>query len=102
MGEWITVTKKSQIVDGKTAVFTVKGKEVVVALVNGELYAFHNECSHMELPLDQGEIEGTEIQCPFHGAKFDLRTGEATHMPAVSPIEIYKVKVDGDDIKIEI
>lgn len=101
MSKWVTVAKKSDIPEGKTGVFTVEGREIAISYVNGGFYAYVNSCSHMELPLDEGTIEGTVIECPHHGAKFDLRTGEVVQMPAAAPIEIYNVRVEGDDIKIE-
>lgn len=102
MSKWVSVAKKSDIPEGKTAVFTVEGKEIAISYVNGQFYAYENACTHMDLPLDEGEIEGTVIQCPHHGAKFDLTTGAAVQLPAAAPLEMYKVKVEGDEIKIEV
>ncbi len=76
------------------------GRQVLVANVDGNLYAVGNVCTHEEGPLDQGILDGYEVQCPWHESRFDLRTGEATLGPAVSPVSCYEVKVEGTDILI--
>lgn len=101
MSQWITVAKKGDISEGATRVFTIKGREIAVSCVKGKFYAFLNQCTHMELPLDEGKIEGTVIECPHHGARFDLETGEVVQMPAAVSLEMYPVKVEGDSLKIE-
>jgi len=102
MSKWVSVAKKSDIPEGQTKVFTVNDQEIAISRLKGQFYAFENSCSHMELPLDEGEIEGTIIECPHHGARFDLKTGEAVRMPAATPIHMYKVHVDGEMIQVEI
>lgn len=83
-------------------VFNIDGKEIAVSHVQGEWFAYLNRCTHMELPLDEGKIEGCIIECPHHGAQFDLRTGEVKSMPAAVPLEIYKVRLQGEDIQVEV
>ena len=102
MTKWVTIAKKDDILEGQTKVFWVDDKEVAVAHVGENYYAFINECSHAQFPLDQGTLSGTVIECPHHGATFDMTTGEALTMPAVTPIQIFKVKLDGEEIKIEV
>ncbi len=102
MSKWVSIAKKTDVSEGKISVFSVEGKEIAISYVNGEFFAFLNSCTHMELPLDEGCIEGTVIECPHHGAKFDLKTGKAIQLPAAAPLEIFKVKVVGDEIQIEL
>jgi 3-phenylpropionate/trans-cinnamate dioxygenase ferredoxin subunit len=66
--------------------------------VDGEFYAIEDVCTHDGGPLDQGELEGEEIECPRHGGRFDVRSGRATMMPAVMPVQTYAVRIDGDDL----
>jgi 3-phenylpropionate/trans-cinnamate dioxygenase ferredoxin subunit len=66
------------------------GSELPVAVVradDGEFYAIHDVCSHGEVPLSEGEVDGREIECWAHGARFDLRTGAATELPAIDPVD---------------
>ena len=83
--------------------FDVEGEPLLVANVAGEYYCVADTCSHAMAYLSEGELlEGCRVQCPDHGAIFDLKTGEAMALPAVSPVETHKVVVQGDDIFVEI
>lgn len=73
---------------------------LAVCNVDGKYYAIEDVCTHDGGPLDQGELEGDEIECPRHGARFNVRTGEATLMPAVMPVRTYPVRVEGERLYI--
>jgi len=75
---------------------------IVLANVEGEIYALEDVCSHQELPLSDGELEGTRLECPFHGAKFDVRTGRALNLPAVRPVRSFDVNVRDGDIFLKL
>ena len=91
----------SEVPPGSSKVYEVGDRTVAVCNVDGDLYAVDDVCSHDEGSLDQGELEGFEIECPRHGARFDVRSGEVKALPAVVPIETFKVRLQGDDIEIE-
>jgi 3-phenylpropionate/trans-cinnamate dioxygenase ferredoxin subunit len=67
---------------------------VAVFLVDGVLFAIGDLCSHAEASLSEGEIVGTEVECPRHGSIFDLSTGEALSLPATKPVPVYRVWVE--------
>jgi len=96
------VARVTDIPAGQMRPFTVDEEPIVVCNVDGAFYAFQDMCSHQELPLDGGELCGKVITCPWHGAKFDVETGAALAMPAVAPIVTYPVKVEADQIFVEI
>jgi 3-phenylpropionate/trans-cinnamate dioxygenase ferredoxin subunit len=73
-------------------------QRLAVCNVDGEFYAIEDVCTHDGGPLDQGELEGEEIECPRHGGRFDVRTGRATMMPAAMAVQTYAVRIDGDDL----
>ena len=79
------VGEVSDVPSGTAKVYQVGNREVAVCNVDGELYAIDDVCTHDEGSLDQGELDGHEIECPRHGARFDVRTGEVTVLPAVVP-----------------
>jgi len=82
--------------------FDIDGEPVLVAKVDGNLYAIADTCSHAMAYLSEGELlDNCRVQCPDHAAIFDLRTGEALALPAVGPVETFKVSVEGDDIYID-
>ncbi len=100
MAEFVTVAKTSDIEPGKMILVEVDDEDVAVANVNGEYYAFGAECPHAGGPLDEGDVEGNIVVCPWHGAEFDMTTGEALAMPAQDSISTYQVRVDGEEIQL--
>jgi 3-phenylpropionate/trans-cinnamate dioxygenase ferredoxin subunit len=97
---WVEVTAADEIAEGEVKTFEVEGARIAIARANGDLYAVENVCSHDDGPLGDGTVEGHCVVCPRHGAKFDVRTGEALTMPAVSPIESYPVKEEGGRVTL--
>jgi glycine betaine catabolism B len=73
---------------------------VGIANVDGKYYAIGNVCTHEGGPLADGSLEGYEVECPWHGSKFDVRSGKVTNPPANEPEPTYDVKVDGNSILI--
>ena len=102
MAEYVKVATTGDIEPGRVQVFEVKGKQIAICNVDGTFYAIDDVCTHDGGPLDQGELEGIEIECPRHGALFDVTTGKALTLPAVMPVATYAVQVEGDDIKVEV
>ena len=92
----------SEVTPGTAKVFDVGDREVCVVNIQGAFYAIDDLCSHADCNLSTGVIEGHEIECDCHGSMFDVRTGEPTTPPAVTPIDTFKVQVNGDDIEVEI
>lgn len=78
------------------------GKKVALANIDGAIYAFEDRCSHDDGELASGKIvDGCLIECPRHGARFELKTGRACRMPAVCPIEVYTVEVKNGQIWVQ-
>jgi 3-phenylpropionate/trans-cinnamate dioxygenase ferredoxin component len=96
------VAKRSEIPPGTTKRVEVDGVEVLLCNVDGELYAIADVCTHDGGPLDQGELEGCRIMCPRHGAMFDVTTGAALTLPAVVPLPTYRVRVEGEDVYVDV
>ena len=78
------------------------GEPVAVVRADGEVFAIRDVCSHAEVPLSEGEVDGATIECWLHGSRFDLRTGKPTGMPATEPVPVYPVKIEGDDVLVAI
>jgi len=74
----------------------------VVRDEEGDLHAISDTCSHAEVSLSEGEVYGTTIECWLHGSCFDLRTGEPTALPAVKPVPVYPLTVEGDDVFVDV
>jgi 3-phenylpropionate/trans-cinnamate dioxygenase ferredoxin subunit len=101
MAEWVKVGEVGRPEPGQVKVIMPRGERIALANVDGEYFAVDDVCTHDFGPLDQGEVFGYQIECPRHGARFDLRTGRPT-MPAVLPVKTYPVRVVGNDIQIEL
>lgn len=100
MAEFVTVAHLEDIPPGSVKTFFVGNQHLALANVEGHIYAIQDVCSHDGGPLGEGEVEGYEVECPRHGARFDLRTGAVRSFPAVVGIKTYQTKVDGSDIKV--
>jgi 3-phenylpropionate/trans-cinnamate dioxygenase ferredoxin subunit len=87
--------------DGAIAV-ELAGEPVAIVRAEGEVFAIRDVCSHAEVPLSDGEVDGCTIECWLHGSRFDLRTGKPTGMPATEPVPVYPVKIEGDDVLVAI
>jgi 3-phenylpropionate/trans-cinnamate dioxygenase ferredoxin subunit len=81
---------------------TLGAFEVAVARHGEEVFAVENICSHAAVALSEGEVEDCTVECWLHGSRFDLRTGNPTGPPASEPVTIYPVRVDGDDVLVDV
>ncbi|MCI0453790.1 MAG: non-heme iron oxygenase ferredoxin subunit [Candidatus Dadabacteria bacterium] len=102
MGNLFEVAKIGDIEPGQGMLVEVQGKEIALFNCDGSYYAIDNVCTHVGGPLSEGELEGDRVTCPWHGAEFDVKTGEVLGPPAKNSVRSYKVEVEGDSIKIEV
>ena len=96
------VATRADVPPGTAKKIEIDGVEVLLCNVDGTFYAVEDVCTHDGGPLDQGELQGCRIMCPRHGALFDVTTGEALTPPAVVALPTYAVRVDGEDISVEV
>ena len=101
MADYVKVAKTNEIEPGQARLVDVKGKRIALFNVDGQFFAVDNTCTHKGGPLAEGEISGHEVTCPWHGATFDVRTGEVVDLPAQRGIARYGVRVTGIDIEVE-
>ena len=102
MEDFVRVAATKDIPPGDRILVELDGIRIAVFNLDGEYFAIEDVCTHDGGPLVEGEIlEGGQVQCPRHGARFDIRTGEALSMPAFEPTPSYQVQVDGEDIYVE-
>ena len=99
---FVKVGKISEIASGKSKVYEIGDRYVAVCNVNGNFYAVDDICTHDEASLEQGDLDGYEIECPRHMARFDVRTGDVKALPAVVPIEVFEVRVIDDVIEVDV
>jgi 3-phenylpropionate/trans-cinnamate dioxygenase ferredoxin subunit len=95
---WLPAGHIDLIPTGRVKLVEHGDLRIAVCNVDGQYYAIEDVCTHDGGPLDQGELEGDEIECPRHGARFNVRTGEAMLMPAVMPVQTFPVKIEGNHV----
>jgi 3-phenylpropionate/trans-cinnamate dioxygenase ferredoxin subunit len=92
----------ADLVKGDPVATKVDGVDVAIVRDGEDYYAIYDECSHAAIPLSEGDVEGCEIECWLHGSRFDLRTGKPTGPPATEPVPTYAVKIEGDDVLVDV
>ena len=99
MTEFIKVANVNDLQPGEKMLVEYDDEDVGLFNIGGQFYAISDVCTHDDGPLVEGELDGDCIICPRHGARFNVKTGAQT-MPAFSPVPLYHVQIEGDDILI--
>ena len=102
MADYMKVAKTTEIGPGQARLVDVNGRSIALFNVDGRFFALDNTCTHRGGPLAEGEISGHEVTCPWHGARFDVRTGEVVGPPAQRAVVRYGVRVTGTDVEVEV
>jgi len=99
----VVVGKTSEVQDGKLMHITEGGKEIVVTKLDGNYYAMDNVCTHAGADLHEGELSNNELTCPWHGAKWDIKTGNLISFPQkLKPLQSHKISIENETLYIEI
>jgi 3-phenylpropionate/trans-cinnamate dioxygenase ferredoxin subunit len=101
---WIRAAALSELSEGAVLGVEVAGRRIALARVQGEVYAIADVCSHRDFPLSVGEVDADActLTCEWHGAAFDLRTGEPVCPPAVRPVPVFPARIEGGDVMVEL
>src|SRR5579863_10432000 len=102
MAEWLKVAKTSDIAPGEAKLVDVGVKRIAIFNIDGTFHAIDDTCTHRGGPLSEGMVLGTEVTCPWHGAVFDVTTGNVLGPPAPQNVARYNVRVLGGDIEVEL
>lgn len=98
--EFIPVATVDELGNGERILLDIGGEFIALFNIAGEYFAIADLCSHDDGPVAEGDLQDHEIECPRHGARFDVRTGEALSLPAVIDIPAYPVRVNGNEILV--
>jgi 3-phenylpropionate/trans-cinnamate dioxygenase ferredoxin subunit len=98
--EFVTVARRDELPSGQRKLLEIDGEPIAIFNIAGKYFAIADVCSHDDGPVAEGELDGMKIECPRHGARFDLETGKALSLPAVVDIAAYPVRLQGDEIQI--
>jgi 3-phenylpropionate/trans-cinnamate dioxygenase ferredoxin component len=100
--EFVKVAAKTDVPDGGVKIVAVGAHQVALCRVDNSFFALADLCSHDNGPLGEGELVDHQIECPRHGARFDLLSGKPTCLPAVKAIPTYKVETRGEEIWVSL
>lgn len=102
MTQFVKVANTDDVKPGHVKTFAVNGHHIVLANVEGTFFATQDLCTHDGGPLGDGELLGEEIECPRHGGRFNVKTGEVVALPPLFPIKTFPVKVEGKDVLVQV
>ena len=102
MANWVKVATVGECPVGMLKGVTADGTSVVLANVEGTICALEDLCSHEDLPLSDGELEGNEVICLYHGARFDACTGARKTLPAIRPVQSFPVEIRDGEIYVDV
>ena len=102
MGNFVKVAKVDQIEADRGLLVEVQGQKIALFHVGSNYYAIADTCTHVGGPLSEGVIKGEEVFCPWHGARFSLKTGEVLGPPARAGVASYPVRVVDKDVEVEL
>jgi 3-phenylpropionate/trans-cinnamate dioxygenase ferredoxin component len=102
MDNYVRAAAASEILPGEKKIVEVDGVLVVLVNLDGQFCAIEDVCTHDGGPLGEGKLNGCELVCPRHGARFDVRTGAATRMPAIEPAPTYAVRVEDGNVLVRV
>lgn len=100
VSSFVRVAALADVPPGKLLGVEIGGRAICLANADGEIWAFQDNCSHKDFPMHSGELDGKQIECAWHGARFDVTTGRALRLPAIKPIRTYEVKVEDGEILV--
>ena len=104
MAESVRLCRRDELAPGSARRFDLPGARLALVRVGDEFFALGDECSHEDYSLSEGEVlvEECEIECWKHGSTFELRTGRPCSLPATKPVPTYAVRLEGDDVVVEV
>jgi 3-phenylpropionate/trans-cinnamate dioxygenase ferredoxin subunit len=101
-GEFQRVCAVSDVPEGEALHVEIGDTPVAIVHADCGFFAIYDVCSHAEVPLSEGDIEDCTVECWLHGSRFDLRTGKPTGLPATTPVPVYPVRLEGDDVLVSL
>jgi nitrite reductase/ring-hydroxylating ferredoxin subunit len=102
MGAFVKVARVDDVSPGRAKRVDLAGRRLAIFNLNGHFQAMDDACNHRGGPLSEGEVEGDAVVCPWHGAKFNVTTGELLGGPGRGPVRSYPTRVNGQDVEIEL
>ena len=100
MSEWVRVADAGDVAEGEMSSYTVGPRTVAVVNVEGDLYALDDTCTHQGCSISEGDLDGTIVECPCHGGRYDVMTGEVISGPPPEPVDVFEVVEEAGELRI--
>jgi 3-phenylpropionate/trans-cinnamate dioxygenase ferredoxin subunit len=100
--QWVPACPLADVPEDGTVRVELDGRPVCLARVQGQVYAIQDVCSHADVPLSEGEVDGTTVECWLHGSRFDLTTGKPIGPPATEPVPVYDTTIEGETVLVRL
>ena len=102
MAQWIRVAAEADCPVGELKGVMADGTPIVLANVEGTVCALRDQCSHDDYPLSDGELDGNEVVCQYHGARFDACSGARKTLPAIRPVQSFPVEIRDGEVWVDV
>jgi nitrite reductase/ring-hydroxylating ferredoxin subunit len=99
---FVKIASVGEVLPGTSKQIAIQGRTLGMFNIDGSFFAIDDSCTHRGAPLSEGECEGKEVTCPWHGARFNVETGAYLSPPAARGVTCYKVQVVGDEVQVEL
>ena len=99
-GQWHVVAKTGEVVEDEAKRVSIGTTDIAICRVDEQFYAIDDICTHAYASMSEGDLRGDEVECPLHGGAFSCITGAPTNPPANTPLRVFNVQIDGDDILV--
>lgn len=100
MSEWVDVVAETALAEGEHVIVDVDGYDVAVFKIDGQFYAIEDVCTHDGAEIASGELDGDEIVCPRHGARFCVKTGQVKCAPAYEDVATFAVRIEAGRLQV--
>ena len=102
MAEFVKALRTTELSSGQGTMVELNDVRIAIFNVDGTFYAINDTCTHASGPLSEGEVDGSVVTCPWHGAAFDIKTGAVLSTPATDGVRSYEVKTEGEDLLVKV
>jgi len=102
MPAFVSVAKRSAIPEGSGLCVEAEGKRIALFRLGDAVCAIDDSCPHADGPLSEGSLEGEVVECPWHGSRFNVRTGQVIRAPAAKDVATYATRVVGEEVEVEL
>lgn len=102
MAKWVKVAAEADCPEGTLKGVSADGVQIVLANVEGDICALLDRCSHEDYPLSDGELDGRDVVCMYHGARFDACSGARKTLPAIRPVRAFPVEIREGDVYVDV